>query len=145
MANEKFRIGRKITSRLTRKPPVLSSPYHVIIWQLIKDPDDFSGVDWSRETQVAKELYTAYPNLKFWSQINLGFYLNSLHFFKGTNGIKHLKKAVLDFETVGSSSVIISEVKKEEFDETKTFNKKINPSSKPLTYKDFFKNGKKTK
>ena len=143
MANSKFKIGRKIISRFTKKPPALSSPYHVIIWQLIKDPDDFSGVDWAKETQAAKELYLTYPNLKFWSQINLGFYLNSLNFFKGTNGIKHLKKAISEFET--SSSISISKVEKEKFDEDRTFNKKISPSSKPLTYKDFFKNGKKTK
>tara|TARA_Y100001938_G_C7974152_1_gene370884 strand:- start:201 stop:626 length:426 start_codon:yes stop_codon:yes gene_type:complete len=141
MKGEKFKIGRKIISRLTKKPPVLLSPYHVIIWQLIKNPDDFSGIDWSRETLAAKELYGTYPNVDFWGQLNLGFYLNSLNFFKGKDGVKYLNQAINKFES--SSRLDLGDTPAEEFDNAKTFDKKIN--SKPLTLKDFLKNGKKTK
>jgi|TARA_R110000824_G_C15190926_1_gene674738 hypothetical protein len=143
MTNEKFRIGRKVISCLTKKPPVLSSPYHVIIWQLIKDPDDFSGVDWARETRAAKELYFTYSNLRFWSQMSLGFYLNSLNFFKSTNGVKHLREAIAEFER--ASKIKFVETKEDEFDDSRKFDKKIDKDSKPLNHKDLFKNGKKTK
>jgi hypothetical protein len=141
MKDEKLKIGRKIISRLTKEPPVLLSPYHVIIWQLIKNPDDFSGVDWGGETLVAKELYRTYPNVNFWGQLNLGFYLNSLNFFKGKDGVKYLNDAINKFES--SSRLNLGDAPAEEFDNSKTFDKKIN--SKPLTLKDFLKNGKKTK
>ena len=75
--------------------------------------------------------------------MNLGFYLNSLNFFKGTDGVKHLRRAITEFES--ASKLKFTEVQEEEFDDSRKFDKKIDKDSKPLNYKDLFKNGKKTK
>ena len=74
--------------------------------------------------------------------MNLGFYLNSLNFFKGTDGVKHLRRAITEFES--ASKLKFTEVQEEEFDDSRKFDKKIDKDSKPLNYKDLFKNGKKT-
>tara|TARA_R100000008_G_scaffold85477_1_gene75533 strand:+ start:1634 stop:2068 length:435 start_codon:yes stop_codon:yes gene_type:complete len=139
----KFKIGRKILSRRTDKPPCIKTKYAVLIWQLIKEPNDLCAKDWARETKAAKELFELYPNLDFWSQINLGFYLNSLNFFKNKDGQKHFKKAVEEFEV--SCKLKFGKVKEEKFDEQKTFDKDIKSNPKKTSYIDLFKSGKKTK
>jgi hypothetical protein len=143
MSDEGFDIGRKIISRATNKQVKPKNKFWVLIWQLIKDPNDFSNVDWARETRASQQLFIQYPNIKFWSQLNLGFYLNSLNFFNGTDGVKHLRRAITEFES--ASKLKFTEVREEEFDESRKFDKKIDKDSKPLNYKDLFKNGKKTK
>tara|TARA_Y100000114_G_scaffold144784_1_gene153740 strand:- start:291 stop:722 length:432 start_codon:yes stop_codon:yes gene_type:complete len=143
MSDKGFEIGRRIISRSTNKQVKPKNQFWVLIWQLIKDPNDFSQVDWARETKASKELFNHYPNVKFWSQLNLGFYLNSLNFFNSSDGVKYLRKAIDEFESV--NKIKFEEVKAEKFDESKKFNKSINKNKKPLSYKDLFKNGKKTR
>ena len=143
MSDEGFDIGRKIISRATNKQVKPKNKFWVLIWQLIKDPNDFSNVDWARETKASALLFMQYPNIKFWSQLNLGFYLNSLNFFNGTDGVKHLRRAITEFES--ASKLKFTEAKEEEFNDSRKFDKKIDKDSKPLNYKDLFKNGKKTK
>tara|TARA_R100000008_G_C3586401_1_gene172714 strand:- start:2563 stop:2994 length:432 start_codon:yes stop_codon:yes gene_type:complete len=143
MSSSGFEIGRKIVSRSTNKQVKPKNEFWVLIWQLIKDPNDFSQVDWARETKASKELFNHYPNVKFWSQLNLGFYLNSLNFFNSADGVKHLRKAINEFEN--ANKIQFQQVVGEKFDESKSFDKKIDKKTKPLNYKDFFKNGKKTK
>ena len=142
MKNE-FKIGRKIESRTTKKQVEPKNKFAVIIWQLIKDPNDFSSVDWSRETKAAKNLFTTYPRVEFWKQINLGFYLNSLNFFNGKDGVKYLKDAIYDFER--NLKINFSTPQKEKFDDNAKFNKSIPKSAKPVSLNSIFKNGKKTK
>ena len=142
MKNE-FKIGRKIESRTTKRQVEPKNKFAVIIWQLIKDPNDFSAVDWSRETKAAKNLFTTYPKIEFWQQINLGFYLNSLNFFNGKDGVKYLKDAIDDFER--NLKINFSAPKQEKFDEEAKFDKNIPKSAKPISLTSVFKNGKKTK
>jgi hypothetical protein len=139
----KFKLGRKIKSRTTKKQVQPKNKFAVIIWQLIKDPNDFSAVDWSRETKAAKDLFNTYPNIKFWSQINLGFYLNSLNFFNGKDGVKYLRNAVDEFER--NLKINFQQAQKEEFNDNANFHKNIDKSTKPMSLSSIFKNGKKTK
>lgn len=37
---------------------------------------------WPKEMKIAKELYSLFPDEKFWSDINLGFKVDSLSWFK---------------------------------------------------------------
>lgn len=143
MKSDKLQIGRKIKSRTTGKQVQPKNEFSVLIWQLIKDPNDFSQVDWGRETKASKELWLTYPNIKFWSQLNLGFYLNSLNFFKGKDGVKHLHKAIIEFES--NSKMKFVEPTLEQFDNKAKFNKNIDKSAMPISLSSIFKNGKKTK
>ena len=143
MKNDGFKIGRKIESVKTRKQVYPKNKLWVLIWQLIKDPNDFSQVDWSRETKAAKELFESYPNIQFWSQLNLGFYLNSLNFFKGKDGVKYLREAITEFEN--ASKINFQPKTTEEFDDNIKFDKKIDKSKKPISLNSFLRNGKKTK
>tara|TARA_R100000005_G_C4975929_1_gene187362 strand:- start:97 stop:531 length:435 start_codon:yes stop_codon:yes gene_type:complete len=139
----KFNVGRKIKSKKTGRPPVIRNKYQVLIWQLIIDPNNFSQADWSRETKAAKAAWEMYPNLNFWEQLDLGFYLNSLNFLTSKDGKKHLSQKFLDFKV--ASSVQTKEVVAENFDESKQFDKEIKTKSFPQKLNAFFKNGKKTK
>ena len=83
------------------------------------------------------------PNIKFWSQINLGFYLNSLNFFNGKDGIKYLRNAVNEFER--NLKINFQQSEKEHFNDDVDFHKNIDKSTKPVSLNSIFKNGKKTK
>jgi predicted methyltransferase len=143
MKNKCFKIGRKIQSRTTKRQVQPKNEFGVLIWQLIKDPNDFSQADWGRETKAAKELYNTYPEVKFWSQLNLGFYLNSLNFFNGKDGIKYLREAIEDFERI--SKIKFSTPTQEEFNENAKFDKSVDKSQKPTSLSSLLRNGKKTK
>jgi hypothetical protein len=143
MKNKNFNIGRRIESRTTKKQVQPKNEFAVLIWQLVKDPNDFSQVDWGRETKAAKELFSTYPNVEFWSQLNLGFYLNSLNFFKGKDGIKHLRQAITEFQA--NSKITFSAPIKENFNDEAQFSKNIDKSTKPVSLNSLFKNGKKTR
>jgi hypothetical protein len=140
---DEFKIGRRIENRTTKKQVEPTNKFAVIIWQLIKDPNDFSAVDWSREIKAAKNLFTTYPRIEFWRQINLGFYLNSLNFFNGKDGVKYLKSAIYDFER--NLKINFSAPEQEKFDEETKFHKNIPKSANPISLTSIFKNGKKTK
>ena len=140
---KEFKIGRKIESRTTKKQVQPKNKFAAIIWQLIKDPNDFSSVDWSRETKAAKSLFDTYPRIEFWVQINLGFYLNSLNFFNGKDGVKYLKSAINDFES--NEKINFAAPQQEKFDDKAKFDKNIPKSTKPVSLNCIFKNGKKTK
>ena len=74
-------------------PPVVKNKYQLMVWQLLKIPDDLSRNEWMREVKIGKELFEAYPDEEFWSQLDIGFYLNSLAFFKRKEGAEVLKEA----------------------------------------------------
>ncbi len=143
MKNEKFKIGRKINSRTTKTQVQPKNAFSVLIWQLIKDPNDFSQADWGRETKAAKHLYNTYPKIEFWSQLNLGFYLNSLNFFNGKDGVKYLRDAIDDFER--NLKIKFSPAIQEKFDENAKFDKNIDKSKRPASLNALLRNGKKTK
>ncbi len=55
-----------------------------------------SSFDWAREMKILKGLMQEYPELPFWENVDLGFHLNSLAWFKSEDGINKL--ATLYFE-----------------------------------------------
>lgn len=75
------------------KPPVVKNKYQLMVWQLLKIPDDLSRNEWMREVKIGKDLFEEYPDEKFWSRLDIGFYLNSLAFFKRKEGSEILKEA----------------------------------------------------
>lgn len=145
MSDEKqFSVGRKIVSSKTGKPPFIRNKYQVLIWQLIKNPNDFCHIEWSRETKAAKLLYFQYPDINFWRQLDLGFYLNSLNFFSKSDGLRKLREAIDEYEL--SKKVKFSTKEKEKrVENLDTFHKEIKTKKQDLRYGDFFKHGKKTK
>ncbi len=139
----KITIGRKILDTNSGKPPVINNKYQALIWQLIQNPSRFSNQDWGREIKCAKEIFDTYPELDFWTSLNLGFYLNSLNFFRKADGRKILNKKITEYRTAmrfGDSSA----KDEDKFDNDTKFDKNVKPKEE-ISYEDFFKRGKKTK
>ena len=42
------------------KRPVVKNKYQLMVWQLLKIPDDLSRVEWMREVKIGKELFEKY-------------------------------------------------------------------------------------
>jgi hypothetical protein len=97
MQKKTLKLGRRILNKSGRSPK-LNNIWQLIIWQLIKNPNDLSRHEWARETKIAKELYESVPDIDFWGQLKMtneygkSFYLNSLAFLKRQKGQKILKE-----------------------------------------------------
>ena len=124
--------------------PVVRNKYQLMVWQLLKIPTDLSRSEWQREVKIGKELFEMYPDEDFWSQIYIGFYLNSLAFFKRKEGGEILKesrtrylgyskiqpepqeKIKLEKDKIGNDTVIQNEGKnfKDIFDFLKNYGQK---------------------
>ena len=133
-----LKIKRPILDQNTQKPPVLRNKYQLIIWQLLDNPSLLSKTDWGREIKAAKTAWNFYPNLNFWKQLYLGFYLRSLNYLASKEGKKDLFNKINQFRTVQAMKSL--HTPDHTFDETK----KLAPStpfSGSINYKDYFKNG----
>ena len=60
--------------------------YHFIVNKFVLGKKSLSQKDWPREIKIAKKIFNLYPYPKFWSQLNLGFNLNSLAWFLTKEG-----------------------------------------------------------
>jgi hypothetical protein len=64
----------------------------------VKPPEKgFVTKFWPREMKIAKDLYYDYPNDDFWKNVNIGFKVNSLAWFKMKNGDDLLKTKYKEF------------------------------------------------
>ena len=77
--------------------PKIVKKNQFLVWKFCKTPDK---INWGREIKLAVELFKKYPDIEFWNDIKLGFFLNSLAWFKTDKGKEFLelqaKKMVLD-------------------------------------------------
>lgn len=72
-----------------------------LVWKFIKYPNSLSSKEWVREKGIAKRILAKYPDPKFWNDVIIDFYLNSLAFFLTYKGkellYKEQNKFKLDF------------------------------------------------
>ena len=117
-----------------------------MVWQLLKLPTDLSRGEWGREVKIGKELFEMYPDEEFWSQLDIGFYLNSLAFFKRKEGGEILKEMRTRF--LGFSKMRFEPQEKIKLEKNKIGNDTV-IQSREKNFKDIFdflKNyGQKTK
>lgn len=139
---QEYKIYREILSGKTQKSPILRNKWHVLIWQLVDDPSFFSTKEWIRDMGVAKKLWPLYPNLEFWSQINLDWYPNSLHYFLSGKGKKTIYKKINEFKLNSTIDLTLPEPTK--YDQTAVF-KRQKKALIEVDPKTFLSNGKKTK
>lgn len=139
---QKYKIYREILSGKTQKPPVLRNKWHVLIWQLVEDPSFFSTKEWIREMAVAKKLWPLCPSLDFWSQVNLNWYPDSLHYFLSGKGKKIIFKKINEFKL--NSAIDIHLPPPIEYDQNSNFERR-KKSPNEINRQSFFSHGKKTK
>tara|TARA_B100000131_G_scaffold218972_1_gene210503 strand:- start:239 stop:682 length:444 start_codon:yes stop_codon:yes gene_type:complete len=117
------------------KQPVVKNKYQLMVWQLLKIPDDLSRGEWMREVKIGKELFEKYPDEEFWSQLDIGFHLNSLAFFKRKEGSEILQEARTKY--VGFLSMKTQPKEKIKLENNKIGNDTVIQRSKKQ-YKDVF-------
>ena len=87
---QELKISRKILDS-RGFPPRLITEYHAFVWQLLKEPEKCS---WGNEIKIARELFEIFPDMQFWSTLNLGFYLRSLAWLKSASGLAKLYESI---------------------------------------------------
>lgn len=87
---ETFVFPPHIKDEKTGKSPHITHTYQILVWLFLKNPRNPS-TDWANEIKTSKKLLKKYPDIRFWSSIDLGFRLNSLLFFISEEGKRLLK------------------------------------------------------
>ena len=71
-----------------------------LIKSFVKNPE---SINWGNEIKTFNQILIKYPEKSFWLQLNIGFKLNSICWFKSKDGKKFLNKEYNSFKLFNSN------------------------------------------